>query len=661
MVTKVRDTQKIFAAPALPEAPTEYSQLWQSQHNAVLRLFFSNVDNSIAAALKLDTDDIIDGSIPNSKLENSTVSFGGVTVSLGGADATPAFDLSDATNYPTSSLSGTIATAQIADGAVTPVKLSATYLQNIVEDTSPHLGGQLNGNSNSITNIGSITASTGTFSTVTGAIVTTSGNIEATGGNITAGGNIVVGGTVDGVDIAGLNTTVAGKADLSGATFTGGVSIGTLPSNPENFSVTGVAYLYGGASVTGNITVTGTVDGVDIAARDAVLTSTTTTANSAMQDLVDDTTPQLGGTLNLNGNVVTGAGTISTSSGIGTTNGDVGTTNGNLYATSGHVQAREAEIGSGKTGSFDDNYSTGTNSGSSTKVVDIGTGYHNGGTTTINIGPTSGTTTKTINLNANTNVAGNIAVTGTVDGRDVAADGAKIDVLGKFAYGDAMAVGISGTGEKTVFTFGLPAPASGTVMRSITGSIQVRFYLNSGNTPPRDIQYQAWLQILSTAAGGTSLGTATYSSSPSSYQAWYYVSGNKTDLVSPYRGRLATSVTGANYGTMMGCYYDVATNRTYIRVSKYPNATTVYANVEVFYSPTNFYSPGTYVSPYVSNYNRIRIDAATVYSTRMIDFNEVFPRTGDSLYLRMRYRSLTGTTGMSILAYNNQGFLEVTP
>ena len=42
-------------------------------------------------------------------------------------------------------------------------------------------------------------------------------------------------------------------------------------------------------NVTGNITVGGTVDGVDIAARDAVLTSTTTTANAAL--------PKAGGTM----------------------------------------------------------------------------------------------------------------------------------------------------------------------------------------------------------------------------------------------------------------------------------------------------------------------------------------------------------------------------
>ena len=58
------------------------------------------------------------------------------------------------------------------------------------------------------------------------------------------------------------------------------------------------------------MTVSGTVDGVDIATRDAVLTTTTATANSAMQDLVDDTTPQLGGDLDLNSKVINGTGSL---------------------------------------------------------------------------------------------------------------------------------------------------------------------------------------------------------------------------------------------------------------------------------------------------------------------------------------------------------------
>jgi len=61
--------------------------------------------------------------LANSNLENSTVSYGGIQLSLGGTDATPAFNLSDATNYPTSSLSGTITNAQLA-GSIENGKLS---------------------------------------------------------------------------------------------------------------------------------------------------------------------------------------------------------------------------------------------------------------------------------------------------------------------------------------------------------------------------------------------------------------------------------------------------------------------------------------------------------------------------------------------------------
>ena len=64
------------------------------------------------------------GSIANAKLANDSVNFGGVTVALGASDTTPAFNLADATGYLTSNLSGTIAIAQIADDAVTDAKLA---------------------------------------------------------------------------------------------------------------------------------------------------------------------------------------------------------------------------------------------------------------------------------------------------------------------------------------------------------------------------------------------------------------------------------------------------------------------------------------------------------------------------------------------------------
>lgn len=65
------------------------------------------------------TNDKLAGSIANSKLANSTINFGGITLALGATDATPAFDLSDATNYPTSSLTGTISNSQLANNSIT--------------------------------------------------------------------------------------------------------------------------------------------------------------------------------------------------------------------------------------------------------------------------------------------------------------------------------------------------------------------------------------------------------------------------------------------------------------------------------------------------------------------------------------------------------------
>ena len=75
-------------------------------------------------------------SIPNGALNNSSVSYGGVSLALGGTDATPAFDLSDATNYPYTSLTG--------------------ITTEIVGDTTPQLGGTLDLNGNDITGTGDI-------------------------------------------------------------------------------------------------------------------------------------------------------------------------------------------------------------------------------------------------------------------------------------------------------------------------------------------------------------------------------------------------------------------------------------------------------------------------------------------------------------------------
>ena len=78
--------------------------------------------------------------IANSSLTNDSVSYGGVTLALGATDATPAFDLTDATNYPTSSLTGTITNAQLA-GSIANSKLANDGITIGSDDTS--LGGTI--------------------------------------------------------------------------------------------------------------------------------------------------------------------------------------------------------------------------------------------------------------------------------------------------------------------------------------------------------------------------------------------------------------------------------------------------------------------------------------------------------------------------------------
>jgi hypothetical protein len=87
---------------------------------------------------------MLSGNIANSKLVNDSVSFGGVSLDLGQSDATPAFDLTDATNYPTSSLTGTITNAQLA-GSIADSKLNTITTADKVSAAAIQVDGATDG------------------------------------------------------------------------------------------------------------------------------------------------------------------------------------------------------------------------------------------------------------------------------------------------------------------------------------------------------------------------------------------------------------------------------------------------------------------------------------------------------------------------------------
>jgi len=133
--------------------------------------------------------------IGNSSLTNSSVNFGGITVALGASDTTPAFDLSDATNYPTSSLTGTITNAQL-DGSIANSKLS-----------------------NSAITIGTTSISLGASNTTIGGISNlTAGGINITGNSITSADSTII-EMGEGLSVTG-NLTVSGNMTVSGSTTT---------------------------------------------------------------------------------------------------------------------------------------------------------------------------------------------------------------------------------------------------------------------------------------------------------------------------------------------------------------------------------------------------------------------------------------------------------
>ncbi len=108
-------------------------------------------------------------------------------------------------------------------------------------------------------------------------------------------GNLEVQGTTITVDSATAQTIDLGDNDK--IRFGDGDDLQVYHDGTDSYIVntTGTLKLSGNTDVTGNITVSGTVDGRDIATDGATL-------DTALQNVSEDTTPQLGGDLDTNGN-----------------------------------------------------------------------------------------------------------------------------------------------------------------------------------------------------------------------------------------------------------------------------------------------------------------------------------------------------------------------
>ena len=249
----------------------------------------SQIRNLAITTAKINTGAVTnakigDGEIENGKLVNSTVSYGGVSLALGATDATPAFNLADATGLPISSGVSGLASG-VATFLATPS--SANLISAVTDETGT--GALVFGTSPTLTtpNIG--TPSAGTLSSCTGLPI--SSGVSGLGANVAA--------WLADATSAKLATAVTDETGTGSLVFSNGATLvapvlGTPASGLLSNCTTGTpsadaalankAYVDSvaqgldikdsvKAATTANITLSGTqtIDGVAIAADDRVL------------------------------------------------------------------------------------------------------------------------------------------------------------------------------------------------------------------------------------------------------------------------------------------------------------------------------------------------------------------------------------------------------
>ena len=259
----------------------------------------SSVVNSSLTSVGTISTGVWEGTaIANSSLANSSTSVGGVTLTLGGTDATPAFDLTDATNYPTSSLSGTITNAQLA-GSIADSKLSTISTANKVSISALDIDGGTGTSTLANADLFIVDDGAGgtnrkvTFQTISNAVLGGSGGATFAAVNVT--GITTVGGAFDGNGGANISggETVLSSATVSDLTDNRVVLAGTsgaledsgnLTFDGSALTVTGTAEVTSNLVVGGNLTVNGT-------------TSQINTVNTTIEDTLIDLQKVDGGAL----------------------------------------------------------------------------------------------------------------------------------------------------------------------------------------------------------------------------------------------------------------------------------------------------------------------------------------------------------------------------
>ena len=245
----------------------------------------------------------------------------------------------------------------------------------------------------------------------------------------------------------------------------------------------------------------------------------------------------------------------------------------------------------------------------------------------------------------NITAGGNISVTGTVDGRDVATDGARLDTIPYHRVkhtqlrADNQSYSLNTSYNNVGLYDTIVHPATPVeCARYLELDIAIKWnYINSNTN---DLYLQ--LQMTVPTGGGTvtNMGTATKESvNNPEYNgyynfAWYYVSGDYTHLFTVFGRINTTGTSGSSEGLITAWKYDSVNNRTYLMT--YDNPGVSFNTGDTFYyNPYAFESAGTLLTVtkdiderYVSNgvqphsfkFKTSYDDAALSYTLKMKEY-----------------------------------------